>query len=482
MANLHSPPHLYRDLASVGVGIIVSLGVMIWPPDKYSYALRFLVCASALLLVQSGILSLLRSHLPSVLNAPLQQAQHDLRSWYMSFPVLIAGWIVARNEPLMGTSILFAKVAEVGAVIVMCGLLVRAFVQWPEHETLLQTVIDKLHKASAFICVLLLALGIAAQLRTADMPQSTSPSPARTPLIVSGSDATSMPSKAATAHHAEICDPDDEDADDCDADLGGVTSPTVIQNTRSTEAAAGVEWTASTSFLRGMVFSLLDRVAQNLADSPSSFHASSVAIVIGSLLKILGRLYLLFSKARAMPINHESESEVLVETIEDLLDPNPVEATSKVALANLKNVNQPSSQPTLAENLETAPEQATHPVENILRAVAETALQEVLNPLVQSPAMGSSAPPLGGERQASSITNQAGDQATSTPMDLITQQVSHALSYENQQTLIRLQNLLAQTQVNTQSNGLERHRPLVEKLLNMAQSAQASATSAARPS
>ncbi|WMW80936.1 hypothetical protein RF679_01320 [Undibacterium cyanobacteriorum] len=400
----------------------------------------------------------------------------------MAFPVAIAGWIVARGEPLMGTSILFAKVAEVGAVIVICGLLVRAFVQWPEHETWLQTVLDKLHTASAFLCVLLLALGIAAQLRTADMPQSTSPSPARTPLIVSGSDATSISSKPPIAHHAEVCDPDDEDAGDCDADLGGVTSPTVIQNTSSTEGAAGVEWTDFTSFLRRVIFSPLDSAAQNLADSPSSFHASSAAIVVGSLLKILGRLYLLFSKARATSITNESEGEVLSETIEHLLDPKPADVTSAGALPKLENVNQASSQPILTENVETAPEQATHPVDNILRVVAETALQEVLNPLVQSPAMGSSAPPFGGERQASSITNQAGDQATSTPMDLITQQVSHALSYENQQTLIRLQNLLAQTQVNTQSNGLERHRPLVEKLLNMAQSAQASATSAARPS
>lgn len=393
--------------ASLGGGLL-ALGALQLPQlDSWSVAVVFLLNVCALWWIFHHGLALLRRRWPRVLSEFAQQPQHDWWPCFLLLPILAAWWLVADSPTLPGDKTLQPFLLQVVLVSLGASFLLHALVQWPEDDGPIQRSCDRLHLAGGGLSAALLVLAIMAHLHSTDM---TPPPPAFKPASYLASTGT--------------------DCESSEDDEG--TPPCVLTSAQQQSTATNSE-PAVPANLQQPPITLLNLLSDQLTDTALPYDASSFAIALVSLLKLLGRFYLASVNGQTHPSN---------------------------GTQLLSSLLQPNRQPTAAEPAPTTPTQQSPSAFAQTVAAAVTLLDAALHQPAPSEAAASppTQPDAPSNGQYKEVQPVAAPQATA---------ISGNLTAANQKTLQQLHHLL--TQPGALPTEMQQHQRLLQQLVLLAE-------------
>lgn len=421
--------HLFSSVC----GAIGVLWVVWREPRTWSYALAFLVCAIALLMMLRGLIYIVRSKCHFLLADIAQTPHYDLLPCLIGLPVVVGWWLLAREEPIMGTAHLFPYVLELSAVLILSSLSLRSFVQWPVGESIVQRWCDGIHRWGCYVCFLIFVATIMAQLRTADVPSTSSPPESR---LVSAS--TSI---GATCSSKDLDDEDDE--------ASCPPQPAVAEVNPSASQVHAESTSAFFSFwvwLTQLPAHTLDLLANLLADKTFPFHLSSATMGMVSLIKLMGRFYLLYIGKRT-----SSATQTLAPSDTQVSD--VVSERTEVNTAIDAETNTPQEQ---------AHDELKQTIEAITNFISEVSTTEVSS--TNATLSGEVANEVAHEAiELSSAILENHVNETGPDLNTSIAAISPSFTVENEQTLVRLQSILNQS--GALSQALAQHKGVMQDLL-----------------
>lgn len=333
--------------ASVGGGLLALAALQLPQQGSWPATGLFLLSIGILWWILHSAVLMLRQRWPALLSEFARQPQQDWWPCVLLLPVLAAWLLVADSSQLMQQSSVQALL-QVVVVAISASFLLHALLPWPSNGGQLQRGVDLVHRLASVMAAVLLLLTLMAQLHSIDSPAAAS---------------------AATTGHSRVLTPTSSAikqplamATDCESredDEGVIPCEAVAPQPQQTATSTAAEFPAPPAPL---LAALLDQLSEKLANSALPYDASSWAIALASLLKLLSRVYL------AQPHNN---APVSAPTASDTASDTAISATA-------------------ALNITTEPEPVTPQsdiIATVLSAADHTTLQQLHGLLSQPGAL-----------------------------------------------------------------------------------------------